>query len=562
MTSGPLARHYNDYWTQSVVQAVTAETLAEYSQGSQQSEYFLAGLLCDLGRLAMLKTIGEDYLPVLEAATEGQQGLCQLEQEMISLDHVEVGVRLMENWNLPEALVAGVRMHHAPADQLQDEAGEGEDAQLIVAVAVAAAVGDYFCSECKGPALERLRELTTRFYAFDETKLDDFLARTRERIGQAGDMFRVNVGDIGDPTDLMALANEHLAQLAMREHVANTQATAQRDEAERQKIELASQNEQLQKRVLHDPLTKIYTRQFFDETLTKEVSRSARYGSSIGVLFADVDRFKQLNDNYGHQFGDEVLIRVADTISEALRSSDLLARYGGEEFVVLAIEPTEKGLHKVAERIRERIESEVIEFQGQPISVTISIGAVHALPGRRDVDFDKRLVAEADAAMYDSKENGRNQVHLRSLLNESERLLAQKTTARRFSRWLARSHVLDIPTVSKVLLQYENQHVRIGVLSQNAGFLDAGQVDRTLQDQEQTGDRFGETAIRLGLLTDDQVAHLLAVQQENPEALSNMFVTQGLVDQQTMSNLLNDYQTETAGLKRPATASSAQTATA
>ena len=556
MTNGPLAEYYSFYWKQSVVQGVTAQLLGELSRDGLDCEYFLAGLLADLGRLAMLKTISKEYLPVLEAARGERRALWDVEREMLDLDHVTVGVKLMEHWQLPISLIKAARLHHASLEELQQAAAD-EDFGLVKSVATAATIGDYFCATNTGPALERLKQLAGELYQIADTDLSDLIVNARERFKEAGDVFSVSADSIAEPSDLMAQAGEHLAQLAVREHVASTQATARQEVVEREKQELQASNQKLRKQALYDPLTKIYNRSFFDETLNNEIERASRSASSLGVIFLDIDRFKQLNDTCGHQFGDKVLARVAKVCGTAVRKSDTLARYGGEEFVILLIQPTEKGLAKVAERIRTSVESTEIIFDGRRIAVTVSLGAVLAVPSRDEEGLATRLVAAADEAMYDSKKNGRNQVHVRSLMSERDRQLAGLVTSCRFSRWLVNRKVLDIAAASKALLECEFPRTRIGVMAQQHGCLDAVQVDQILQDQEHSNERFGEIALRLGLLDETTLAQLLALQQEDPETYGQTLVRMGILDRPSTDAAITAYFTEICPQFKPAACAAA-----
>ena len=295
MTTGPLTTHYNAYWKQSIVHACAAETLSKLCARGQEGEYFLAGLLADLGRLAMLKTIPRDYLPVLEVARDTQRELVELETEALGVNHVEVGTKLMESWKLPAPLIDAVLLHHAGVQTLIDTPRTPEH-KLLQAVAVATSTGEYFCCSNKGPALDRLRKLTAAYYNFSDQALDDFLTQTRARINQAGDLFTVSFDELGEPCDLMAQASEQLAQLALREFVASTQASAMREMAEQQRQELESKNVELQQQALHDPLTFVYNRNFFDESMTSTILAAAHTADSVGVIFADIDKFKSLND--------------------------------------------------------------------------------------------------------------------------------------------------------------------------------------------------------------------------------------------------------------------------
>ncbi|MEX0702688.1 MAG: HDOD domain-containing protein [Planctomycetales bacterium] len=543
VTGGPVAAHYRDYWAQSVVQATVAELLCKQKNSGVPCEYFLAGLLLDLGRLAMLKTVPRDAAAVLEAAAAAGRPAHELELEQLGVDHMQIGVKLMETWNLPAAISNSVRLHHAPLDELRN-LGAGADVALVHATAVAADVGEYFCGKSKGPALTRLREAANGLFGMDHAELMRFLEQVKARVDEGADLFSIDLDLVGDPADLMATANEQLAQLAMREHAASAQARARQEAAEREKAVLEDKARVLERQACRDSLTQLYNRQFFNESLDKELGRCARNAAPVGMIFLDIDRFKQLNDTHGHPFGDQVLVRVAEALGTALRKSDILARYGGEEFVVLVVEPTEKGLEKVAERLRAQVEAETFEDGGRRVPVTISVGAAIAVPRRRDEGLAERLIAAADEAMYASKRNGRNQVNSHSLLNDSERRLLQLTNSLKFSRWLVNRRVFDVPTLSKALHATETRRMCVGELAQRQQMLSMAQVDDVLAEQARSGARFGEAGIALGLLCEERLARLLAVQQEDPTSLGRTLVQLGMLDEGEAHALLDAYSAE------------------
>ena len=540
VTKGLLAEHYRNYWLQSVVHAASAEYLAEKLPGGQPCEHLLTGLLMDIGRLAMLKTIPGPYQAVLDEWRQAEsEPLHVVESRSLGFDHLTIGAELMRHWNLPEALRTATRLHHAPLSELR-EVTSG-DAPLVQSAAIAAALGDYFCTNAKGVALERLRELAGHFLGLRDEALNQELLTLKSRIDAAGEVFAIDTAELPDTADLMAQANEQLAQLAMREHVAGTQATARQLAVEQEQRVLRVQNEQLMHQTLHDPLTKVYNRVFFDETLNKEVVRCCRTAESLGVIFVDVDRFKQINDSYGHQFGDCVLKRVAECMSETLRSCDLLARYGGEEFVVLATQATEKGIEKVAHRLRARIETEDFRYGSQRVPVTASFGASLTIPGPRDHELGPRLIAAADEAMYQAKQAGRNCVRVRPVLRDFDRRLVPLVLQNRFSRWLVSRGAVDVESVSRVVLKIERQRVKIGELARRLGYLEDHQVRQILSEQEASNTRFGEVAVKLGLLSEAEVASLLAVQQEDPRDLAERLATAGVLEASLVQALCDEY---------------------
>ncbi|WP_233804934.1 GGDEF domain-containing protein [Paraburkholderia sp. HP33-1] len=166
----------------------------------------------------------------------------------------------------------------------------------------------------------------------------------------------------------------------------------------------------LQRLAATDPLTTLNNRRVLDKRLDDEWRRARRENKPLSVLFIDIDHFKIFNDTYGHESGDEVLIAVADCIaSVARRSADLVARYGGEEFAVVLPDTTAQGAFAVAERIRRKVESQVIvRGQGAPLGVTVSLGCATALPASADAANGFDLLAAADQQLYVAKNQGRN----------------------------------------------------------------------------------------------------------------------------------------------------------
>lgn len=542
MSDGPMAEHYKDYWWQSVVQASAAECCSQIlADRSAGPEFFQAGLLMDLGRLAMLKTIPKDYRPVLEIAKQKQTPLVEVEQGTFGFDHTTIGAELMKRWQLPQTMIDCSRKHHNPPETFRLESKED---QLSVSLALAATVGEYYISTNKGEALQRLRKLAENHLKYNEEQMQGLLQRIDQRISESASLFEMNSEELGDPTDLMAEANSQLAHLAVREHVASTQAQAMQQRVEQEKQELINRQEQLQREAFRDPLTGALNRRFFDESLAREADRCCRYNQPMAVLFADVDKFKSLNDTYGHAAGDEVLKVVAEALKQSVRKSDILARYGGEEFVALVSEPTEKGLEKLSERIRSRVESETIIYNDLHLKVTISVGAAMALPRRSEGDIGQRLLHSADEAMYDSKQRGRNQVHIRYLMDEKDREVIAKTTQRRFSRWLVRKQVLDMVTASKAIVNLTTRRQALGELAVRQKLLTTQQVDEILDLHLKSSERFGETAVRLGYLTEDQIIGLLAIQQEDPAALARSLKTLNLLDSKRVDSLMLEYLSE------------------
>lgn len=160
------------------------------------------------------------------------------------------------------------------------------------------------------------------------------------------------------------------------------------------------------RRLAHtDWLTGLANRLSLGNTLETEIERSRRYGRPLSLIMFDIDHFKDFNDNFGHEIGDEVLKRLAKTVREALREADSLGRWGGEEFMVVVPETTGSGAEAMAEKLRNAVARMETPC---PTSVTASFGVSEMRPG----DTPKTLARRVDEAMYQAKEAGRNRVVL------------------------------------------------------------------------------------------------------------------------------------------------------
>jgi diguanylate cyclase (GGDEF)-like protein len=199
---------------------------------------------------------------------------------------------------------------------------------------------------------------------------------------------------------------------------ANLKLQAQAEEMDRKNRELNETRRQLEQRNRDlerlsalDTLTQIANRRRFDAVLRQEWRRAVRDETPISLLFCDIDYFKRFNDTYGHQAGDECLVRVAQAMEETLnRPADLVARYGGEEFIALLVDTDSEGARMLAERMRARIEELKVENRDSSVGplLTVSLGVATVIPNPTLRPED--LVDLADRALYAAKAGGRNRV--------------------------------------------------------------------------------------------------------------------------------------------------------
>lgn len=168
---------------------------------------------------------------------------------------------------------------------------------------------------------------------------------------------------------------------------------------------LEDQNEALSDMAHKDPLTKLLNRRNMNEILDKSAEDMKLTGKRFSLILGDIDDFKHVNDTYGHDAGDAVLVNVAEIIRSSVRANDAVCRWGGEEFLIL-INASGETASNTAERIRKSIQASTVQYKDQAIKVTMTFGLAEAIPGYK-VDA---LIHQADDKLYIGKNSGKNTV--------------------------------------------------------------------------------------------------------------------------------------------------------
>jgi diguanylate cyclase (GGDEF)-like protein len=158
-----------------------------------------------------------------------------------------------------------------------------------------------------------------------------------------------------------------------------------------------------------DPTSQVANRRYLDQQLFQQLDQHSKFGTPFGIMLADLDELKKINDTYGHVAGDAALVTVAKTLSGCLRASDVLGRWGGgDEFLVILPAITKDILADTCERCRALVARSTVPVEGSQIQVTISVGAAMDAPG----DSAESLFNRVDQHLYSSKQSGRNRVTL------------------------------------------------------------------------------------------------------------------------------------------------------
>ena len=400
LTDQPDPRRLNKMvWRRALIAATAARLLGARLRLQELEELFLAGLLQDIGILALDAAMPESYLPLVVDAADHDDLLAR-ERETLGADHGEAGEWLMSNWGLPKRMARVASAVHAP-----EHAGlSGSEALFVNCVAVAGKIGDLFLGEDRKTGTDRVADDAQRLLGISQGDIEPLLNEVAEVLPEVAALYDTEIisarkaaGVIDQAREILAARNLHLIQ----EVAEQTRKV--------QEMERATQS--LRDSANRDALTGLLNRGRFDEVLESEFMMATESGWPLTIGFIDLDHFKTVNDTYGHQVGDAVLTRVAAILSSHLRERDFIMRYGGEEFVALLPGTGIEQAKGVFERLRKAVADEVHTGEsGARFHTTVSIGLATHMDGRRRAASAVDLVRSADRALYEAKRSGRNRI--------------------------------------------------------------------------------------------------------------------------------------------------------
>ena len=249
--------------------------------------------------------------------------------------------------------------------------------------------------------LAPLSETKSKVVQSSASRMGDVTRGIRVQMGrhrqEMADLLRRMAGDSAGDREAVSSGLRQLIE-------SNEKLQRELDEAETKLNQQARTIEDYAARVRIDTLTQVMNRGTFDEELARRMAEWHRRARPFCVLMLDVDQFKEINDQHGHQAGDEVLQLVAQVLRSTMREMDLVARFGGDEFALLLPDTTLAEATLAADRLRRRVEGLRVPIDDQSLSVTISLGVAEVVPA----DHEEAVVRRADEALYAAKGTGRN----------------------------------------------------------------------------------------------------------------------------------------------------------
>lgn len=423
---------YQTFWRRSLTSAVAGRLLAKQTRQAHPDEVFVMALLSDIGMLAAFHADPEAYRAVLAECEAGLQPIHVVEYKHFGATHSAFSSHLLDTWGLPEVMIAAIARHHQdPPEMLAT--GVPVDAATRC-VAAAAMIGDLFCSPGGAGELPRISAQIPPLLGISDADLQQTLHVLQKQVQEAASVWAIDIGKARSYKDIQAEAVVQMAKLTMAAELERAQLAVREQE-------LHSQNRTLARKAATDGLTGIANRVALEEHLAEACSTLIPEGRSVGMLLMDLDRFKKLNDTFGHQAGDNALRLMGDCLRGLDDERCLTARYGGEEFALVLLDATQDELRDLAEEIRLRVQRMRIPVKEREIGITVSIGVglIHRSCGEAT---PAGLIARADRCLYQAKETGRNRVSCGEARTASEAPSAE-------SRPRLRSAHVALPTLAR-----------------------------------------------------------------------------------------------------------------
>ena len=379
---------YPRFWKYSLTTAIAARMIAEKVSADNAEDAFFLGLLHDMGLLALVSCLPDQYRLV---AQESQSGNCAphlAENQILGFDHMSVGRHLVRSWGLPAKFWQSIGCHHCP-ERLTGNENETQALSLVLIVATLYAY--LFMADTAATCLAVVDHYTEAYGYNGVLEVDQLAVGISEEAQRFFPFFEIDFEDDASYLETIEAARAELINVST--------------DFIDQLVAQQRQIDTLRRQATHDGMTQLMNYQYFQETLHREIARSRRSNCPLSVVMADIDRFKAINDTYGHMAGDHAIKTVATCLLANLRETDHISRYGGEEFAIILYNiPPEEAL-RVTERVRQSISELPMRFDDRTFNITMSFGIASL---KEDVPDRETLVDQADKALYEAKSAGRN----------------------------------------------------------------------------------------------------------------------------------------------------------
>lgn len=398
---------YPRFWRRSLLGATAARAFSELAKVGQAEDIFLAGLLQDISVLAIDRASRDFYAKLPAGALHSDWMAYEVQQ--LGKDHAWYSALLLKSWNLPTRIWQAVEHSHTP----QVLSASTEEGNYARCVALGSDLAEAVLCREDSTKVGALAQRAHSLLGMSHELFNEVVARILKLIPETEELYETSIMQADDAENLLAEARELLAvrNLHALQEVSALQATTS---------VLLTRTEEAEDSGRRDALTGALNRAWLDRMLDREFTQAVVFGRDLSVAHVDLDHFKNVNERFGTQVGDEVLRNCARLLQSCVRGSDLVARFSGEEFMVVLPGADREIAKQVAQRMLAALSGFDHGEAAQDLRITASIGVATYTPKNR-FPSTLALLEAADHALYAAKLCGRNRFECYEDLSGSNR---------------------------------------------------------------------------------------------------------------------------------------------
>ncbi|HOA72392.1 MAG TPA: diguanylate cyclase [Phycisphaerae bacterium] len=395
------------FWESALCKAVAAKQFAHMYDEKTADEAFIGGMFQDFAIPVMYSLAKEEVTAILQDGTISSQIQIQRERELFHLDHSEIGRILAQKLELPDCFVDAVAFHHNH-DQLTDLM----ENEVVGEAVYVASLFPHVLNVWNQTDAETVCAYLDERFANTENSSAGFLEAVQKEFNSIYRYFENSEAPANRLAELMVEAAREQADNTT--HLVRTVQQLMQEAASMglEMHQLIQNQNQLEDKASRDPLTGVLNRDGFFSRADELLTKAARYQLPMAIIYADIDKFKPINDTLGHEFGDRALKAVASHMSECVRQHDLIGRLGGDEFALLLYDCKEPEARQIARKILDAVAAQVIGRGKRNLRITTSMGLLAVQPSDEVRPCDL-LLRVADKLMYRAKQAGGNRTECR-----------------------------------------------------------------------------------------------------------------------------------------------------
>lgn len=388
---------YALYWKRALLAGTVCRVLGTTcGLTTEIEELYLSSLMQDLGMLALDQVFLDLYNPP-ELDQTCHASIISHELQCLGVNHAAVGSWLLTQWNFPDRL----RLAVAGSDDPSRIPTQDTRAKFVYCVSLSGKIAEIFLREAQGDYLQAVKEEAHTWLRLTPEVLMEVLETTQQLLPETEKIFQTDLQTWAEPQAILEKARESLLLRSL-------QTLKEVQELQINNVAMEAEFHNLEESHRLDPLTGALTRAYLDQYLITSFEQAQAKEEYLTLVFGDLDKFKSVNDTYGHQAGDGVLQSTARLLLSKVRTTDTVGRYGGEEFVLILPKASSTAAEMVCERILAAFRDTTHDMgKNQHITVTISLGIATHTPDHPYPNITALLHA-ADEAVYHSKTQGGN----------------------------------------------------------------------------------------------------------------------------------------------------------